>query len=517
MDSRRDDTRRDDTRRDDTRRSYRDEDFGASLKKINYDQRDLVTFQKNFYREHPAVAARSPSLIEAFRREKSMTVVGEGVPRPVESFEEAGFPFHIQRMIQEQGFAHPMPIQCQGWPMALSGRDMVGIAETGSGKTLAYILPALLHIEAQAKLQRGDGPIALVLAPTRELAIQIQAECNKFGAASGIRNICLYGGVARGPQIRSLAQGVEIVIATPGRMIDMLTDGKTNLRRVTYLVMDEADRMLDMGFEPQIRKIVDQIRPDRQTLMWSATWPKEVQVLAKDYLKDYIQVNIGSLDLSANHRVDQIVQVLSPLQKQDALVDHLRRLEAHPERKTLVFVATKRMADEISYFLRSRSYNAIAIHGDKTQAERDWTLREFRQSHNTIMVATDVAARGLDVKDIKFVINYDFPNNIEDYVHRIGRTGRANQTGTAITFVEPDCNGKLARDLVSILREAGKPVPEELERIAFSGHGGRRVMNRYSRGGGFGQSRNYNNNTSNNSFGGNNNYFSNSNRQRSFD
>jgi ATP-dependent RNA helicase DDX5/DBP2 len=219
--------------------------------------------------------------------------------------------------VKAQGFSAPTAIQSQGWPMALSGRDVVGIAETGSGKTLTYCLPAIVHINAQPLLAPGDGPIVLVLAPTRELAVQIQQEVAKFGKSSRIRNTCVYGGVPKGPQVRDLARGVEVLIATPGRLIDMLESGKTNLRRVTYLVLDEADRMLDMGFEPQIRKILSQIRPDRQTCMWSATWPKEVRQLASDFQNDFIQVNIGSLELSANHNIQQIVEIMMDYDKRD--------------------------------------------------------------------------------------------------------------------------------------------------------------------------------------------------------
>jgi ATP-dependent RNA helicase DDX5/DBP2 len=280
--------------------------------------------------------------------------------------------------------------------MALSGRDVVGIAETGSGKTMGYCLPAIVHINAQPLLAQGDGPIVLILAPTRELAVQIQQECTKFGKSSRIRNTCVYGGVPRGGQIRDLARGVEICIATPGRLIDMLESGKTNLKRVTYLVLDEADRMLDMGFEPQIRKIVDQIRPDRQTLMWSATWPKEVQRLAHDYLKEFIQVNIGADGLTANHNITQIVEVISESEKHERLNYHLGQVLANEAtNKTLVFVGTKKAADEIVAFLRRDGYPALGIHGDKAQSERDWVLGEFRAGRAPIMVATDVASRGI--------------------------------------------------------------------------------------------------------------------------
>nr|POE46097.1 dead-box atp-dependent rna helicase 20 [Quercus suber] len=312
--------------------------------------------------------------------------------------------------------------------MALRGRDLIGIAETGSGKTLAYLLPAIVHVNAQPILSPGDGPIVLVLAPTRELAVQIQNECTKFGASSKIKNTCIYGGVPKGPQVRDLQKGVEIVIATPGRLIDMLDSHHTNLRRVTYLVLDEADRMLDMGFEPQIRKLVSQIRPDRQTLYWSATWPKEVEQLARQFLYNPYKVRLVNLleDIMDGSRI-------------------------------LFFMDTKKGCDQIARQLRMDGWPALSIHGDKSQAERDWVLSEFKAGKSPIMTATDVAARGLDVKDVKYVINYDFPRSLEDYVHRIGRTGRAGAKGTAYTFFTA-ANARFAKELISILEEAGQKV-----------------------------------------------------------
>lgn len=360
-----------------------------------WDLDSLPKFEKNFYTEHPEVAARSDADVQAFRKENDMTIEGPDIPKPITSFDEAGFPDYVLSEVKQQGFPKPTAIQCQGWPMALSGRDMVGIAATGSGKTLSYCLPAIVHINAQPLLKHGDGPVVLILAPTRELAVQIQQECSKFGASSRIRNTCIYGGAPKGQQIRDLARGVEICIATPGRLIDMLETKKTNLRRVTYLVLDEADRMLDMGFEPQIRKIVDQIRPDRQTLMWSATWPKEVKNLTRDYLIDPIQVTIGSLELAASHTITQLVEVVTEFEKRDRLVKHLETATTDKEAKCLIFSSTKRACDDITSFLREDGWPALAIHGDKDQHERDWVLREFRSGKSPIMVATDVAARGI--------------------------------------------------------------------------------------------------------------------------
>ncbi|BGP51859.1 ATP-dependent RNA helicase dbp2 [Rhodotorula kratochvilovae] len=457
--------------------------LGAGLRAQNWDPASLTKFEKNFYEEDARVAARSEREVAEFRREKEIQVFGNNISKPVTNFEEMNFPSYIMAEIKRAGFANPSPIQCQAWPMALSGRDLVAVSATGSGKTIAFALPAMIHINAQPLLAPGDGPIALILAPTRELAVQIQEECTKFGSSSRIRNTCVYGGVPKGGQIRDLQRGSEIVIATPGRLIDMLESGKTNLRRVTYLVMDEADRMLDMGFEPQIRKILDQIRPDRQTLMFSATWPKEVQKLAHTYLKDFIQVTIGSLELSANLNITQIVEVCSDFEKRGKLIKHLEKISAE-NAKVLIFIGTKRVADDLTKYLRQDGWPALAIHGDKQQQERDWVLGEFKSGRSPIMIATDVASRGLDVKDIGYVINYDMPNGIEDYIHRIGRTGRAGAKGTAYSYVTPD-QGRMAKDLVKILSDAKQVVPPQLSEIAMfsSGGGGGRGRGGGGRGG----------------------------------
>ena len=235
--------------------------------------------------------------------------VARTCPNPIMRFEDGNFPDYIMSEIRKAGYSAPTPIQAQGWALALTGQDMVGIAQTGSGKTFGYLLPGIIHCNHQPYLKRGEGPIVLVLAPTRELAVQIQEVADQFGKASRLKNTCVYGGAPKGQQLRDIENGAEIVIATPGRLIDFLEANKISLRRTTYLVLDEADRMLDMGFEPQIRKIIEQIRPDRQGLMWSATWPREVQQLANDFLHhSYIHINIGSQDLSANHNILQVNQ-----------------------------------------------------------------------------------------------------------------------------------------------------------------------------------------------------------------
>lgn len=426
---------------------------------------NLVPFEKNFYVESPSVQAMSDHDAMLYRRRRDITVEGIDVPKPIRIFQEANFPAYCLEVISRLGFVEPTPIQSQGWPMALKGRDLIGIAETGSGKTLAYLLPALVHVNAQPRLEQGDGPIILVLAPTRELAVQIQEEAMKFGLRANIRITCIYGGAPKGPQIRDLQRGVEIVIATPGRLIDMLEAQNTNLRRVTYLVLDEADRMLDMGFEPQIRKIVTQIRPDRQTLYWSATWPREVETLARQFLRNPYKVIIGSADLKANQSINQVVEVVTEGEKYTRLIKLLK--EVMDGSRILIFMETKKGCDHVTRQLRMDGWPALSIHGDKNQSERDWVLAEFKSGRSPIMTATDVAARGLDVKDIKCVINYDFPSSLEDYVHRIGRTGRAGAKGTALTFFT-NANAKFARDLIKILQEAGQAVAPALSALARS-------------------------------------------------
>ncbi|RUS88950.1 hypothetical protein EGW08_003286 [Elysia chlorotica] len=459
---------------------------GERLRKPKWDMSTLQKFEKNFYKEHPNVTSRSQDEIKRFHKDKQITIAGKSVPNPIFTFDEGNFPDYVMGQIRRNSYQAPTSIQSQAWPIALSGRNLVGIAQTGSGKTLGFMLPAIVHVNHQPYLEHGDGPIVLVLVPTRELAQQVIEVSNEFGRSSQLRSACVYGGAPKGPQLRDLERGAEICIATPGRLIDFLESGKTNLRRTTYLVLDEADRMLDMGFEPQIRKILEQIRPDRQTLMWSATWPKEVRRLAEEFLNDYIQVNIGALQLTANHNILQIIDVCMDHEKEEKLVKLLNEIMQEKENKTLIFVETKRKADDIARRMKRDGWPVLSIHGDKSQQERDWALNDFRNGRNPILVATDVASRGLDVEDIKFVINFDYPTCSEDYVHRIGRTGRATNTGTAYTFFTPG-NAKQASDLVQVLKEAKQVVSPKLLQLEENSRGMRGGRGgRWQRGGGGG-------------------------------
>jgi len=299
---------------------------------------------------------------------------------------------------------------------------------------------------------------------------------------------CCFGGASKGPQARDLERGVDIIVATPGRLLDFLDNGTTNMKRCSYLVLDEADRMLDMGFEPQIRKIIGQIRPDRQSLMFSATWPKEVRTMATDFQKDAAFLNVGSLELAANHNITQVVDIVEEAGKQQRMMKLLNDIMSQPECKTIIFVETKRKADDLTRWMRRDGWPTLCIHGDKNQGERDWVLNEFKGGKTPLLLATDVAARGLDVEDIMFVINYDYPNNSEDYVHRIGRTGRRDKKGTAYTFFTPQ-NASKARDLIKVLEEAKQEVPQALKDMSSrggGGGGGQRYGAKRSYGGSFG-------------------------------
>ncbi|ORC86526.1 putative ATP-dependent DEAD/H RNA helicase [Trypanosoma theileri] len=390
--------------------------LGSNLRDVNWGEVQVVASQWNYYKPQQQ---RSDAETAEWLRENRITIYGDRVPQPMLLFSDLVAPDAIHQGFIDLGYKAPTPIQSIAWPILLNSRDLVGVAKTGSGKTMAFMVPAALHIMAQPPIRPGDGPIALVLAPTRELAVQIEEETRKvLRRVPSISTTCLYGGTPKGPQIRVLRAGVHVVIATPGRLIDLLEMHATNLLRVTYLVLDEADRMLDMGFEVQIRKICSQIRADRQTLMFSATWPQEIRNLAASFQRDFIRVHVGSEDLVANNDVCQHVIVVEEYDKQRRLEEILQKLG---QQRVLIFVKTKRTADSLHSSLRRILGGAVmSIHGDKEQSQRDYVLDRFRRDARSVLVATDVAARGLDIKNLDVVVNFDMPTNIEDYVHRIG-------------------------------------------------------------------------------------------------
>uniref|UniRef100_A0A8D3BB93 RNA helicase n=1 Tax=Scophthalmus maximus TaxID=52904 RepID=A0A8D3BB93_SCOMX len=433
---------------------------------------DLPPMKKKFYMEAESVSMLTAEEVCEWRKENNNIFVDdlkeEGekrpVPNPCRTFLEA-FELYpeIMENIERVGFVKPTPIQSQAWPVLLSGEDLIAIAQTGTGKTLAYLLPGFIHMDGQlVPRAERNGPGMLVLTPTRELALQIETECSKY-RYKGYKSICIYGGGDRRGQINLVKGGVDIVIATPGRLNDLQMNELINLRSITYLVLDEADRMLDMGFEPQIMKILLDIRPDRQTVMTSATWPTGVRRLSKSYLKNPMMAYVGTLDLAAVDTVEQTVLIVQEEEKKAYVFDFIRNML--PLDKVLIFVGKKIVADDLSSDMCLQGMAVQSLHGDREQCDREEALKDFKDSRVRILVATDLASRGLDVHDITHVFNYDFPRNIEEYVHRVGRTGRAGRSGAAITLVTRE-NWRMAAELIPILERAGQEVPQELVLMA---------------------------------------------------
>ncbi|KAL3077324.1 hypothetical protein niasHS_013313 [Heterodera schachtii] len=423
-------------------------------------------FRKNFYVEVPEITAMSKKEVDEYRKElEEITVRGKNVPKPIKSWSQCGVDLKMLNILKIHNYVKPTPIQAQAIPAIMSGRDLIGIAKTGSGKTLAFLIPMFRHVMDQPHLEEMDGPIALIMSPTRELALQTWKEANKFARNLGLHVVCVYGGVGISEQIAELKKGAEVIVCTPGRMIDMLAanNGKvTNLRRVTYLVMDEADRMFDMGFEPQVMKIVNNIRPDRQTVLFSATFPKQMEALARKVLERPVEIQVGGRSVVCKE-VEQHAFVLEEHQKFLKLLELLGQYWEHGN--VLVFVEKQEKADDLVSQLMGAGYNCAPLHGGIDQDDRDFTILDFKTGRLKLMVATSVAARGLDVKKLILVVNYDAPNHYEDYVHRVGRTGRAGNKGWAYTFILPVGQEKIAGEVCRAFETADATPPEDLKKL----------------------------------------------------
>ncbi|XP_052185754.1 DEAD-box ATP-dependent RNA helicase 24 isoform X1 [Diospyros lotus] len=432
---------------------------------LDHSSMEYEPFNKDFYEEKPTISGMSDQDVVEYRKSLAIRVSGFDVPRPIKTFEDCGFSVELMKMIAKQAYERPTPIQCQALPIVLSGRDIIGIAKTGSGKTAAFVLPMIVHIMDQPELGKEEGPIGVICAPTRELAHQIYLEAKKFAKSHGIRVSAVYGGMSKLEQFKELKAGCEIVVATPGRLIDMLKMKALKMFRTTYLVLDEADRMFDLGFEPQIRSIVGQIRPDRQTLLFSATMPRKVEKLAREILTDPVRVTVGEVGM-ANEDITQVVQVIpSDVEKMHWLLERLPGLIDDGD--VLVFASKKATVDEIESQLAQRGFKVAALHGDKDQASRMETLQKFKSGIYHVLIATDVAARGLDIKSIKSVVNFDIARDMDMHVHRIGRTGRAgDKDGTAYTLITQK-EARFAGELVNSLIAAGQNVSIELMELAM--------------------------------------------------
>lgn len=438
------------------------------LQSVNHSKMNYEPFRKAFYHPPPEIAEMTTEEAEALRVElDNIKIRGVDCPKPITKWSHCGLPAVCLEVIRSLGYPKPTSIQSQAIPAIMSGRDVIGVAKTGSGKTVAFLLPMFRHIKDQRPLEAMEGPIAMIMTPTRELANQIAREAKPFLKALGLRVTCAYGGSPLKDNIADLKRGAEVIVCTPGRMIELLITNSgriINLRRITYLVLDEADRMFDMGFEPQVMKILGQIRPDRQTVLFSATFPRAMEALARKVLRKPLEITVGGRSVVAPE-IEQIMEVREQSTKFNRLLEILgRTYNDDPEARTLIFVHKQEDADNLLTQLLSKNYACMSLHGGKDQVDRDQTISDFKAGVIPIVIATSVAARGLDVKQLKLVINYDCPNHMEDYVHRAGRTGRAGNKGTCITFITPD-QDRYAGDLIKALEASGVEVPEDLKKL----------------------------------------------------
>ncbi|RIA89024.1 P-loop containing nucleoside triphosphate hydrolase protein [Glomus cerebriforme] len=439
------------------------------LAAVDHSQIKYDPFRKDFYIEPPEMHEMTHDQVDLLRVELGgIKIRGVDCPKPIQKWTHAGLPAACLQIIKKLNFEKPTPIQSQAIPAIMAGRDVIGVAKTGSGKTIAFLLPMFRHIKDQRPLEQMEGPIAIIMTPTRELAVQIHKECKHFLKGLNLRAVCAYGGSPIKDQIAELKRGAEIIVCTPGRMIDLLcaNSGRvTNLKRVTYLVLDEADRMFDMGFEPQAYKIFSFIIPDRQTVLFSATFPRQMESLARKVLKRPLEITVGGRSVVAQD-VTQIVEVREENTKFVRLLEILgQQYNDDPDARTLIFVDRQEAADNLLRDLIRKGYPCMSLHGGKDQLDRDSTIADFKSGVCQLLIATSVAARGLDVKQLKLVVNFECPNHMEDYVHRVGRTGRAGNKGTAYSFITPE-QDRYAMDIVKALKLSGGHVSPELQALA---------------------------------------------------
>lgn len=403
-------------------------------------------------------------------------VTGENVPPPIDNFEHSGLRKLLLDNIFKSQYTKPTPVQKHAISIVLAGRDLMACAQTGSGKTAAFLLPILSTLLSEPKDLVVDNyhcePQVIIVSPTRELAIQIYEEARKFAFSSPVRCEVVYGGTSTFSQEGKVKRGCHVLVATPGRLNDFVRRGSVTFSSVRYFVLDEADRMLEEGFIPDVEKMLrhDSMVPtgERQTLMFSATFPEAIQRLAGTFLHDYLFLAVGIVG-GACSDVEQKFYQVSKFEKRNRLNEIL---ETIGDEKTIVFVETKRSADFLATFFSERKFPTTSIHGDRLQREREEALRQFKSGHMPVLFATAVAARGLDIKNVSHVVNYDLPKSIDEYVHRIGRTGRVGNRGKATSFYDPEQDSHLARDLVKILTQAEQEVPAWLEQDSFGGGGG---------------------------------------------
>ncbi|KAL8696900.1 MAG: hypothetical protein Q9201_007419 [Fulgogasparrea decipioides] len=422
------------------------------------------------YHQDPGLTALSDSEIESFLSANFITVKDPSSNKPLRPVTKFSYLPSSSQSSAFSAFKSPTPIQASAWPFLLSGRDVVGVAETGSGKTLAFGIPCIRSVSSAISTERSKTPArAVIISPTRELAVQIHTQTEAIATPSNIHTVCVYGGVPKDSQRLALPKA-HIIVATPGRLNDLIEEGSADLSAVKYCVLDEADRMLEKGFEDAIRKIISTTpsrAQGRQTLMFTATWPESVRELAATFMNQPVHITIGENnadgELRANTRIEQKVEVVDPRAKEQRMLQIIKQYQSGKQRddRILVFCLYKKEATRVENFIRSKGLRVAGIHGDLSQSARMAALEGFKSGQCPLLVATDVAARGLDIPNVKLVLNVTFPLTVEDYVHRIGRTGRAGAPGLAITlFTEHDKAQSGA--LINVLKAAGQPVPDEL-------------------------------------------------------
>lgn len=373
-------------------------------------------------------------------------------------FSEFQLDARLLRAVEESGYTTPTPIQVQAIPVVLAGQDVMGSAQTGTGKTASFVLPLLQKILPLASTSTSPArhPVrALVLCPTRELAVQVAENAEKYAKHTPIRTAVVFGGMDFKPQAAAIRTGIELLIATPGRLLDHLEQGNVSLAQVSYLVLDEADRMLDMGFLPDLQRILNVLPKERQTLLFSATFSPEIRKLAQSYQKNPVIIETAQRNATSNNVTQAVYSVADKALKRSALV---QLIQSEKIEQAMIFVNTKIEARELSRFLQRAKINAQAIHGDQTQNERLLTLGQFKDNSVPILVATDVAARGLDIAQMPCVVNFDLPYNAEDYVHRIGRTGRAGASGRALSIITPH-DERLLSAIAKLTKTTFTPIP----------------------------------------------------------
>ena len=440
-----------------------------SLTPANHEAAGYAPFNKDLYEPAPEIAALSPADVAARRTALGVWVAGCDVPAPVQSFAQCGFDDVTAAAVAKAGYERPTPIQAQAIPVALAGRDVLGIATTGSGKTAAFVLPMVVHCMDQPELGPGDGPIAILASPTHELAEQTHREARRFGRPHGLRCVAAFGGLSMHAQVKALRAGAEVAVVTPGRAVGLIKAKALCTRRVTYVVLDEADRMFDLGFEPQLRSLLGQIRPDRQTLLFSATMPPRVEALAASATTAPVRITVGARRAAAAG-VRQVVQVLDEANKPAWLAATLPGFVDGGD--VVVFAATKARVDDVLARTLAAGVKAVGLHGDLDQAARSGAVKALREGGAHVLVATDVAARGLDLRGVRTVVSYDAPRDADTHVHRVGRTGRAGDAdGVAYTLVTPG-EGRAAGALVASLVAGGQDVPAPLARLAAGLPGG---------------------------------------------